>query len=155
MWRGGTMRVAVLSDIHGFDLALETVLADLDATGPYDAVVVAGDFCEIGPAPARVLELVQERGMLAVQGNTDTDLTTADYHGEWDDDVRYVQEQIGEAGIAYIAGLPREVRITPPGGTSPDDDLLVFHANPHDLMQALDPSYTDRELWHILQPVRA
>jgi predicted phosphodiesterase len=149
------MRVAVLSDIHGYDLAFETVLADLDATGPYDAVVVAGDLCEIGPNPARVLDLIQERGFQAVQGNTDADITEIGYTGEGEDEVRYAQEQIGETGIAYLAGLPQEVRITPPGGSSPDDDLLVFHANPHDRMQALDPGYTDRELWHILQPVRA
>ena len=68
------MRVAVLSDIHGFDLAFETVLADLDATGPYDAVVIAGDLCEIGPRPDRVIELIRERGYAAVQGNTDADI---------------------------------------------------------------------------------
>jgi predicted phosphodiesterase len=149
------MRVAVLSDIHGFDLAFETVLADLDATAPYDAVVVAGDLCETGPNPARVLELIQERGFQAVQGNTDADITEIGYQGEGEDAVRYAQEQIGDAGIAFLAGLPQEVRITPPGGASPDDDLLVFHANPHDQMQALDPGYSDRELWHILQPVQA
>ncbi len=46
------MRVAVMSDIHGFNLALETVLADLDAQGPFDEVIVAGDLCEVGPGPA-------------------------------------------------------------------------------------------------------
>ncbi|MEA2594744.1 MAG: hypothetical protein QOF01_1213, partial [Thermomicrobiales bacterium] len=46
------MRVAVMSDIHGFSLALETVLADIDLQGPFDEVVVAGDLCEVGPAPA-------------------------------------------------------------------------------------------------------
>ncbi len=149
------MRVAVLSDIHGFDLAFETVLADLDATGPYDAVVVAGDLCELGPNPARVLQQMRERGFQAVQGNTDADLTEIGYVGEGEESVRYAQEQIGEAGMAYLAGLPFDIRITPPGGTSPGDDLLIFHANPHDQLQALDPSYTDRELWHILQPVEA
>jgi len=149
------MRVAVLSDIHGYDLAFGTVLADLDATGPYDAVVVAGDLCELGPNPARVLELIHERGFQAVQGNTDADVTVIGYRGEDEAGVRYAQEQIGEAGIAYLAGLPQEARITPPGGSSPADDLLVVHANPHDQVHALDPGYTDRELWHILQPVEA
>jgi hypothetical protein len=51
----GMMRVAVMSDIHGFNFALETVLADLDQQGPFDEVVVAGDLCEVGPAPADVL----------------------------------------------------------------------------------------------------
>lgn len=147
------MRVAVLSDIHGFDLAFERVLADIDATGPYDAVVVAGDLCEAGPRPDRVIELIRQRGYSAVQGNTDYDIV----HGRADGDpqIAYAREMIGEAGIAWLDALPIEIRITPPGGTSPDDDLLIVHANPHDQLQALDPGMSDRELRTILDPVSA
>jgi predicted phosphodiesterase len=147
------MRIAVLSDIHGFDLAFERVIADLDATGPYDAVVVAGDLCEAGPRPDRVLELIRERGYLAVQGNTDYDVV----HGRAYDDpqIAYAREMIGRDGIEYLDRLPFELRFTPPGGASPADDLLVVHANPHDQLRALDPALSDRELRTILDPVEA
>lgn len=68
------MRVVVMSDIHGFNLALETVIADLDAeTGrePVSAVIVAGDLCEGGPGPAETLALLHARGYTLLRGNTD------------------------------------------------------------------------------------
>jgi predicted phosphodiesterase len=149
------MRVAVLSDIHGFDLAFERVLADLDATGPYDAIVVAGDLCEVGPNPRRVIEIVRERNLVALRGNTDDDCATPSYHGESEATVEYVQQQIGEDGMVWLKTLPFDARITPPGGSSPDDDLLVVHANPHNNLVALEPAYDDDQLRSIFEPVRA
>ncbi len=148
------MRVAVLSDIHGFDLAFERVIADLDATGPYDAVIVAGDHCAVGPRPDRVIELIKERGYQAIQGNTDVDIVN-DRDGSGDSELRYARKTIGPRGVSWLAALPTEARITPPDGTSPDDDLLVVHANPHDLLRPLDPGYSNRELKTILEPVDA
>lgn len=149
------MRVAVLSDIHGYDLAFETVLADLDATGPYDEIVIAGDLCEVGPNPKRVLDIIQERGIKTVKGNTDDDIAHLDYQGEGEASVGYAQQQIGMEGIDFLRGLPFEIRVTPPGGQSPDDDLLIVHANPHNLLVALEPAYNDDQLREIFEPVRA
>ncbi|CAN5603296.1 metallophosphoesterase family protein [soil metagenome] len=149
------MRVAVLSDIHGYDLAFERVLADIDATGPYDEIVVAGDLCEVGPNPKRVLDIIRQRGLKAVKGNTDDDIAHLDYHGEGEDSVSYAQKQIGIAGIDFLRGLPELIRISPPGGNAPDYDLLIVHANPHDLTTALEPAYGDDQLREIFRPVRA
>jgi len=148
------MRVAVLSDIHGFDLALERVLDDIDATGPYDEIVVAGDLCEVGPRPDRVIELIRERGYQAIQGNTDANLVDGRY-GYGAEEVHYARELIGQDGIDWLGSLQDQVRIAPPGGTSPQDDLLIVHANPHDQLRALDPSLSDRELLELLLPVEA
>ncbi len=149
------MRVAVLSDIHGFDLAFERVLADIEATGPYNAIVIAGDVAEVGPNPQRVIELIQERGIPAIRGNTDDDCAVPGYRGDGEESVAYVQQEVGEAGMEWLRNLPFEHRITPPGGTSPDDDLLIVHANPHNNLVALEPAYNDRQLAEIFQPVRA
>jgi predicted phosphodiesterase len=149
------MRVAVMSDIHGFSLALETVLADIDEQGPFDEVIVAGDLCEVGPAPAEVLALLRWRDFAAVLGNTDFDIAVAAVEGGGSAADRYAAEQIGPAGIDYLESLPFSRRVTPPGGTSPDDDLLVVHANPHNLQDKLDPEASDRELREILGDVRA
>ena len=149
------MRIAVLSDVHGFDLALATVFADLDATGPYDEVVVAGDLCEVGPAPARVLAMLRERSPAptVLMGNTDRDLVEAALAGR--SGRHFAAADIGSEGIAYLAALPFDRRIAPPGGTSPEDDLLVVHANPHDLERKLDPASSDRELRETLGDTRA
>jgi predicted phosphodiesterase len=148
------MRVAVMSDIHGFDLALKTVIADLERHEPLDQIVVAGDLCEVGPAPASVLAILQEKAddprWTVLKGNTDRDIVEGSRDG-----MDFVVDQIGPEGVSYLATLPFSHRITPPGGTSPDDDLLVVHANPHDLDERLDPRWSDADLMAVIGETRA
>ena len=71
------MRIAVLSDIHGFSLALDVVRRDMEEQEPFDEVIVAGDLCVIGPDPQGVVDVVREQGWITLQGNTDYDLVEA------------------------------------------------------------------------------
>ncbi len=149
------MRVAVMSDIHGFHLALKTVLADLDKTGPYDEVVIAGDLLEAGPGPEIVLDLLQARGYQAILGNTDEEIVNASRLGVADESTRYALDRIGPEGVAYLEGLPHSYRISPPNGRGPEDDLLVVHANPQNLYDRLDPAFSDDELNEVIGGVAA
>ena len=128
--------VAVLSDIHGNLAALDAVLADL-AAQPHDATVIAGDLAVNGPYPAEVLARVRALGVPVIHGNTDRFLVEADD----DPVVRWTREQLREDDLAYLAALPFEHRITPPGGLSPADDLLIVHATPTDVNATL---FTER-----------
>jgi len=149
------LRVAILSDIHGFDLALEVVLADIDRRGPFDEVIVAGDLCEIGPRPDRVLQLLRERRYTLLTGNTDRDIVYGARLGEPTEEIAYALRMIGPAGVETLARLPLTRRITPAGGVSPDNDLLIFHANPWNLYDRLDPEWPDEELLRLIGLARA
>jgi len=149
------MRVAVMSDIHGFHLAFETVLADLDKTGPYDEIVIAGDLFEMGPGPEIVLELLQARGYPAILGNTDEEIVNAFKLGVADEEIRYALDKIGPEGVAYLEALPHSYRVSPPSGRGPEDDLLVVHANPHNLYDRIDPDLSDDDLKELIGGVRA
>jgi predicted phosphodiesterase len=149
------MRVAIMSDIHGFDLALEVVLADLATREPFDAVIVAGDLCEIGPAPDAVLARLRQTDFTVLQGNTDRDLVEAASAGWRDGEIGYALDQIGNEGVACLAARPFSHRLTPPSGVSPTDDLLAFHANPFDLDRELHPGMSDRELSEVIEDTRA
>lgn len=140
------MRVAVLSDIHGFDLALDAVLADIATVTDIEEIVVAGDLCEGGPAPAAVLDWLRNGSFTVLTGNTDRDLVEAAGERRSDRGVVYALDQIGDEGVGYLAELVFSRRISPPGGRSTADDLLVFHANPHNLDDKLHPEMSDREL---------
>jgi 3',5'-cyclic AMP phosphodiesterase CpdA len=66
------VRLAILSDLHGNPIALDAVLADIEAKGSVDGFLVLGDLVAIGHDPIGVLErLVGLPGARFVRGNTD------------------------------------------------------------------------------------
>lgn len=141
------MTIAVLSDIHGYSLALEAVLADIDQRG-VDDIVVAGDLCVGGPDPAGVLDALRRRDIRCVYGNTDRDVLGATAAGGED---AWTREQIGADGLEYLRTLPFSIRIPHPEAPGdPRAELLVVHANPVDVDRHLSPSMSDRALREVL-----
>jgi len=141
------MKVAVLSDIHGFSLALDRVLADIATEPGIDRMVIAGDLCEVGPDPRGVLERVATLDAVVLQGNTDRDVANGSRDSEG---IRFTADQIGAEGLKYLRNLRFSERVTPPGGESPRDDLLVVHANPLDQDRHVPPDASPHELRELL-----
>lgn len=146
------MRVAVISDIHGFSIALDHVLADIAAVPGIDCVVAAGDLAEGGPDPAGVVDRIRSVGIRSVQGNTDRDLASGVRNST---PARWVSRQLGKERLAWLGGLPFEIRLSPPEATSRADDLLVVHANPQDMDRHLNPSFSDDEIRELLGDAQA
>jgi predicted phosphodiesterase len=141
------MKIAIISDIHGYSIALGRVLDAIHAEPGVDRIIAAGDLCEGGPDPVGALRLLDEHHVECIQGNTDRDLGNATRGSA---SARWTSDQIGSAGIEALASLPFDIRVSPPGGSSPEDDLLIVHANPHDQDQHLNPSFTDEQLRNII-----
>ncbi len=141
--------IAVLSDIHGNLAGFDAVLADL-TTQRYDALVIAGDLVLNGPHPAESLARVREQNVPTIYGNTDRFISDPNSPMANDPGVHWVQARIGADGVAYLASLLFEHRITPPGGNTPQDDLLIVHATPTDvnatLITQLRPGATDQQI---------
>lgn len=142
------MRIAIISDIHGNQLALEAVLQDLADQPAIDQTVIAGDLCLNGPYPREVLTTVQGLHCPVLQGNVDAEVVTAAPNkGEKKrSTAAWTREQIGPSGIDYLAMLPTSYRIPNPEGS----DLLVVHANPLNLEDAIFPNASDSTLEHLL-----
>src|SRR5215475_13029178 len=108
MQRGERMRIAVISDIHGNQIALEAVLLDLKEQPPCDLLVIAGDLCLNGPRPAEVLQIVRGLNCPVIQGNVDLEMVRE--NPEWSakkhSDTSWAREQIGPEGMNYLAALP-------------------------------------------------
>ncbi len=64
------MRIALISDIHGNLVALQTVLADIK-TARVDQIVCLGDVAANGSQPREVIEHIRDLGCPIVRGNTD------------------------------------------------------------------------------------
>jgi predicted phosphodiesterase len=141
------MRIAILADIHGNQLALDAVLADLKQQPTVDLIVVAGDLCLNGPRPREVLDTIRALGCPVLQGNVDVDVIENSAKGEKKRAIiRWTREQIGPSGIDYLASLPFSYRVANPAGT----DLLCVHANPLNLTDALGPDTDESELQRLL-----
>ena len=135
------MRVAVISDTHGNAQALRAVLAAIDARGPWDQIVMGGDFAFGGPFPAECIALIRERGIPAVRGNTDEAIVEAARGPlpEWSEEEAYAPHdpellrldhwalaRLSEDQVAYLAELPLRVELGDAGGPQ----LTVAHATP-------------------------
>lgn len=142
------MRVAVISDIHGNQVALEAVLEDLSLQSGIDHLVIAGDLCLNGPCPRQVLETVQKLGCPVIQGNVDAEVVNGapEKGAKKRTTVGWTREEIGQAGIDYLASLPFSHGIPNPAGS----DLLIVHANPLNLEDAIFPNAPDSDLEHLL-----
>ena len=142
------MHVAIISDIHGNQVALEAVLEDLARQTGVDHLVIAGDLCLNGPCPREVLEIVQGLDCPVIQGNVDLEVVTAapDKGEKKRSTAAWTREQIGPSGIQYLASLPFSHLVPNLDGS----DLLVVHANPLNLEDAIFPNASDSTLENLL-----
>jgi predicted phosphodiesterase len=151
------MRIAVISDVHGNLPALEAVLADLEEE-LCDRVVMAGDFAFGGPWPAECIEVIRERGIPAVRGNTDEFLVEVGSGGRIPAQVRteaqrhtaspalraryeWTVGRLSAEHLDYLASLPLAYLVPAPGGAG----LTIVHATPwncHDTVQPDAPEAT-------------
>ncbi|GCE19637.1 metallophosphoesterase family protein [Dictyobacter kobayashii] len=141
------MRVAIISDIHGNKLALDTVLEDLAQQPAIDQLIIAGDLCLNGPYPKEVLETIQNLHCPVIQGNVDADVVNQNSKKgpKKQSVIAWTREQVGPAGIDYLASLPFSHLVENPNGT----DLLVVHANPLNQEEAIFPTTPDSKIEHL------
>lgn len=136
------MRLAIVSDVHGNLLALEAVLRDIHHQG-VDRILCGGDVALKGSRPAEVVDLLNARCAALVKGNTDAYLTgelpLRNYGNpqHWKFRLyKWTVEKLGPARIESIRSYAFEHRVD--GGAH--GDLLLVHANPRDMEQALEPN---------------
>ena len=63
-------RIALISDVHGNQIALEAVLRDLE-DACVDEVLCLGDVATLGPHPSEVIGMLQRLGCKCIAGNHD------------------------------------------------------------------------------------
>jgi predicted phosphodiesterase len=119
------MRVALLSDVHGNAAALDAVLADIRARGPFDRVLNGGDSAFGGPRPREAVARLMEAGYPAVIGNTD-EMVAASPDGAVGKVAAWARTRLAPEQVEWLRGLPRWQRVAPAGGPP----LVLVHATP-------------------------
>lgn len=140
-----TMRIAILSDIHGNSIALDAVLADAANSGEIDSYWVIGDLVAVGFDPIGVMERLDALpNAICTKGNTDTYALNgvADNapdpkptsESEWRHQIAISRSFGWVSGMLwsiqkqqFLASLPNEIRTVLPDGTS----TLAIHASPN------------------------
>ena len=156
------MRIALVADIHGNPMALDAVLADIQACGGVDGYWILGDLCAIGFDPAGALDRLEKLpNALFVRGNADRYATSGNLPDPSFEQVRADPSLIpllaevvgsfnwtkgyitGRGWFDWLADLPTEHRLTLPDGTR----VLLTHSTlSSDEDKGLNPGLTDDEL---------
>lgn len=76
VWRGNSMKIGIISDIHGNAEAFTAVLAHMDGRN-IARVISLGDNIGYGPDSEKVLEMLCDREILSVMGNHELAATDA------------------------------------------------------------------------------
>jgi predicted phosphodiesterase len=161
------VKLGIIADIHGNDVALRAVLADANRF-LVDRWWALGDLVLFGPRPAEVLALLRELpGIEMLRGNTDRYVLTgeqpaphatlADAAQSIDLMQRYAAMAAGigwtrgvldQAGLlATLVSLPAHLHLRLPNGAT----VLGVHASPlADDGPGIDPVITDDELGRLL-----
>jgi putative phosphoesterase len=148
-------RLALISDIHGNGVALDTVLADVAARNMSE-IVCLGDIAAGGPQPRQVLRRLRELGCRAVRGNADGWLLDGLPAGRSEatrrlaETVAWARAHLGEDDLAYLADLPTTVR-RGVGGL----ELLCVHGSPRSDLEPLLATMRDDALDEVLADTRA
>jgi putative phosphoesterase len=161
------MRLALLSDIHGNSIALDAVLADIQAQGGVNTHLILGDLAAIGHDPIGALERIAALPNVRIaRGNTDRYLVTGETPAPTLDAAKmndatllkfaqvaksfaWTQGAVATNGwLNWLAALPLEQRIALPDGTR----LLAVHAAPgNDDGRGISPDASDDELQSLLE----
>lgn len=130
-------------------------MADLATTQP-DRVIVAGDLVNRGPANRAVVETIAATEWDVIMGNHDKLVVSWSrgavpdhwYDDPWWAPVGWVADQVDE-WIAYLAGLPFDLRIDVDGA----DSIRIVHGSPRHLREGLHHFLDDATLAEILADV--
>lgn len=144
-------RIALFSDIHANVVALEAVLADIDAAGLTE-VYCLGDLVGYGPDPSGVVERIRTLGIPTIRGNYDEGVGTrrgecgcyyATEQAKADGAASYAftDEALDDADHEWLATLPTEIRLEHEGVR-----ILLAHGSPRKINEYLLLDRQDAQL---------
>ena len=158
------MRISVLSDIHGNCVALDAVLADIDANDQegVDEYWILGDLAAAGAQPLEVMERLDDlKNARFVRGNSERYLTTGArplvtpveeltdlsllpaYVGVLESFAWTAGAMAAGGHLPFMLDLPLEQRLTLPD----ESRVLLVHASPgRDDGAGFVPRYSDEEM---------
>jgi putative phosphoesterase len=146
-----TVRLALISDLHGNELALEAVISDARRTG-VEQFLCLGDVATLGPRPSAVLGRLMDLGCACILGNHDEFMLDAPLvrtYSEYPTIVASVdatREALSAKELAFIQGFSRTLKL---------EDVFAYHGTPRSNMENLLATTPAQEVDTMLGSARA
>ncbi len=150
------MRVALISDLHGNEVALDAVLDDIARVG-VDRVVCLGDTATLGPRPKYVLQRLRELGCICIMGNHDEFLLDEKLIERYSEapiirqSVDWCRAELSAAELDIVRTFRPHAELPLDGGAS----LFLFHGTPRSHMEDLLATTPPDQLEEFLDGRRA
>jgi len=151
------MRVAIISDIHANLIALDAVLADIEAL-PLDRIICLGDVAATGAQPRQVIERLRALHCPVVMGNADAWLLNPQANDSADEDLRRILEidrwcidQLAPADLDYLRTLQPTIAASLGDGAT----LLCYHGSPQSNTEIILATTPEDDLERMLAGHRA
>ena len=158
------MRIALISDLHANELALDAVLADAKRAG-YDKLVCLGDVATLGPRPDAVLLRLRDLGCACILGNHDEFMFDAPLVRTYSESplvvasVDATREALSEEAIAFVRTFERTLALDAHGLPAARGDTemaaFLYHATPRSNMEDLLATTPDDRVDAMLDGARA
>lgn len=156
------MKIAIISDIHGNNEALDAVLKDIKEQ-KCDKIYCLGDLAMAGPEPSKLVQKIKgmatDENFLIIQGNTDEKLGTYDKGFEeiLDKNVpvmahayRADLQELSDEDKNYLAFLPANL-ITDENGVK----IMLCHGSPRKNDENITPDFDVNELESMTKDLEA
>lgn len=117
------MKIAILSDVHGNEIALDAVLNDMP---PVDDIICLGDTIGYGPRPTECVERVREHASTILQGNHETYLHNPEHcagnHMAYAG-INHARSELSDEQFEWVASLSPQQHLY-------DNRMLAVHGWP-------------------------
>lgn len=143
------MRIALLADIHGNLVALETVLHEV-AQEPVDQIICLGDVGALGPQPHDVIDRLRHLHCSVILGNTDAWLLSSQGAKTSDSETlrsitSWCAEQLTPEDLSYLHTFSLLLELPLDEGRT----LLCYHGSPRsfdDVIAATTPDAVVKQM---------
>jgi len=149
------MKIALISDLHGNEVALDAVLASIRQGGA-DQIVCLGDVATLGVRPREVLARLRDLGCICIMGNHDEFLLEPHMVHDYSEApiiaaaVDWCRDRLSAEELAFVRTFERRRDLDLAPGR-----LMLFHGSPRSHMENLLATTPPDELDELLGPDRA
>jgi predicted phosphodiesterase len=145
------MRIALISDIHGNEVALSAVLDDINQNR-VDEIICLGDVATLGPHPGAIIQVLQELKCKCIKGNHDDFLINPDLIHEYTEvpiileAVDWCRDQLSTENLDFIRSFQPTFEIS----LGIESSLFLFHGSPNSNMENILSTTSPDDLERVL-----